>query len=37
MIMKYIKFLFSQAFMGVLFFSFAAAMAAATFIENDFG
>src|SRR5665647_2279122 len=37
MIMKYIKFLFSPVFMGVLFLSFAAAMAAATFIENDFG
>lgn len=35
--MKYIKFLFSPVFMGVLFLSFAAAMAAATFIENDFG
>jgi cytochrome c-type biogenesis protein CcsB len=37
MIMKYIKFLFSPVFMGVLFVVFAVAMAAATFIENDFG
>ena len=35
--MKYIKFLFSPVFMGVLFIVFAAAMATATFIENDFG
>ena len=35
--MKHIKFLFSPVFMGVLFLSFAGAMAAATFIENDFG
>ena len=35
--MKYIKFLFSPVFMGVLFVLFAASMAAATFIENDFG
>jgi cytochrome c-type biogenesis protein CcsB len=35
--MKYIKFLFSKVLMGVLFVLFAFAMAAATFIENDFG
>jgi len=35
--MKYIKFLFSKVLMGVLFLLFAFAMAAATFIENDFG
>ncbi len=35
--MKYIKLLFSPAFMGILFVLFAVAMAAATFIENDFG
>ena len=35
--MKYIKLLFSPVFMGVLFIVFAVAMAAATFIENDFG
>ena len=34
---KYIKFLFSPVFMGVLLLLFAVAMAAATFIENDFG
>jgi cytochrome c-type biogenesis protein CcsB len=35
--MKYIKFLFSPLFMGVLFILFAIAMAVATFLENDFG
>ncbi len=35
--MKYIKFLISPVFMGVLFVIFAVAMAVATFIENDFG
>jgi hypothetical protein len=35
--MKYIKILFSPALMGILFVLFAAAMAAATFLENDFG
>jgi cytochrome c-type biogenesis protein CcsB len=35
--MKIIKFLFSPTFMGALFVIFAAAMAAATFIENDYG
>ncbi|OFY68028.1 MAG: c-type cytochrome biogenesis protein CcsB [Bacteroidetes bacterium RBG_13_43_22] len=35
--MKTIRFLFSPVFMGILFFVFAAAMAIATFIENDFG
>jgi|WetSurMetagenome_2_1015567.scaffolds.fasta_scaffold02437_2 cytochrome c-type biogenesis protein CcsB len=35
--MRYIKFLFSKVLMGVLFLLFAAAMAVATFIENDFG
>jgi cytochrome c-type biogenesis protein CcsB len=35
--MKYVKFLFSKVLMGVLFLVFATAMAAATFIENDFG
>ncbi|MBG0858076.1 MAG: cytochrome c biogenesis protein CcsA [Bacteroidales bacterium] len=35
--MKLLKFLFSPVFMGVLLFVFAVAMAAATFIENDFG
>jgi len=35
--MKYIKFLFSKVLMGILFVLFAFAMAAATFIENDFG
>ena len=35
--MKYLKFLFSPAFMGLLFLLFAVAMGAATFIENDFG
>ncbi len=35
--MKYVRFLFSPAFMGALFIIFAFAMAAATFIENDYG
>jgi cytochrome c-type biogenesis protein CcsB len=35
--MKYLKFLFSPALMGVLFLVFAIAMAVATFLENDFG
>jgi cytochrome c-type biogenesis protein CcsB len=35
--MKVIKFLISPLFMGVLFVVFAASMAAATFIENDYG
>jgi cytochrome c-type biogenesis protein CcsB len=35
--MKYLKFLLSPVFMGVLFVVFALAMAVATFLENDFG
>ncbi|HLN54410.1 MAG TPA: c-type cytochrome biogenesis protein CcsB [Bacteroidales bacterium] len=35
--MKYLKFFISPVFMGVLFILFAVAMAAATFIENDYG
>jgi len=35
--MKIVKFLFSPVFMGILFILFAASMAAATFIENDYG
>ncbi len=35
--MKIVKFLFSPVFMGMLFIIFAATMAAATFIENDYG
>jgi hypothetical protein len=35
--MNIIKFLVSPLFMGVLFVVFAASMAAATFIENDYG
>jgi hypothetical protein len=35
--MKYIKFLFSPVLMGILFLLFAASMAVATFLENDFG
>jgi cytochrome c-type biogenesis protein CcsB len=35
--MKNIKFLFSPILMGILFLLFAAAMAAATIIENDYG
>jgi cytochrome c-type biogenesis protein CcsB len=35
--MKYLKFLFSPALMGILFVAFAISMAVATFLENDFG
>jgi cytochrome c-type biogenesis protein CcsB len=35
--MKYLRFLYSPVFMGMLFIVFAVAMAMATFIENDFG
>ncbi|HPS98028.1 MAG TPA: c-type cytochrome biogenesis protein CcsB [Bacteroidales bacterium] len=35
--MKALRFLISPAMMGVLFIALAASMAAATFIENDFG
>ncbi|MCX6326481.1 MAG: c-type cytochrome biogenesis protein CcsB [Bacteroidia bacterium] len=35
--MKIVKLLFTPVLMGVLFVLFAVAMAAATFIENDFG
>jgi hypothetical protein len=35
--MKYLRFLFSPLFMGVLFVVFAVAMAVATFLENDYG
>jgi cytochrome c-type biogenesis protein CcsB len=35
--MKYLKFLFSPVLMGILFVVFAAAMAVATFLENDYG
>jgi cytochrome c-type biogenesis protein CcsB len=35
--MKYLKFLISPLFMGVLFVVFAIAMAVATFLENDLG
>lgn len=35
--MKYLKFLLSPMFMGILFIVFAIAMAVATFIENDYG
>ena len=35
--MKILRFLFTPAMMGVLFIVLAVAMAAATFIENDFG
>lgn len=35
--MKIIRFLFSPVLMGMLFIIFAATMAAATFIENDYG
>jgi cytochrome c-type biogenesis protein CcsB len=35
--MKILKFLLSPIFMGILFVIFAASMAAATFIENDYG
>jgi len=35
--MKYLKFIISPVFMGILFVVFAVAMAVATFLENDFG
>jgi len=35
--MKALRFLFTPAMMGILFIVLAAAMAVATFIENDFG
>ena len=35
--MKYIKYLFTPAMMGMLFVVFALSMAVATFLENDFG
>jgi len=35
--MKALRFFISPAMMGVLFIALAASMAAATFIENDFG
>lgn len=35
--MKYLKFLISPIFMGILFVVFAFAMAVATFVENDYG
>jgi len=35
--MKALKFLFTPAMMGILFIVLAVSMAAATFIENDFG
>ncbi len=35
--MKYIKYLFTPAAMGILFLAFALSMAIATFLENDFG
>lgn len=35
--MKYLRFLISPIFMGILFIVFAVAMALATFLENDFG
>ena len=35
--MKYIKYLFTPVAMGILFVIFIIAMAAATFIENDYG
>lgn len=35
--MKFLRFLFSPVFMGSLFIIFAFSMAAATFIENDYG
>jgi cytochrome c-type biogenesis protein CcsB len=35
--MRIIRFLFSPLFMGILFIIFGASMAAATFIENDYG
>ena len=35
--MKHLRFLFTPAFMAVIFIVLAVALAAATFIENDFG
>ena len=35
--MKNLRFIFTPAFMAVIFIVLAVAMAAATFIENDFG
>jgi cytochrome c-type biogenesis protein CcsB len=35
--MRYLKFLITPLFMGVLFVVFALSMAVATFLENDFG
>ncbi len=35
--MKFVKFLFSPLFMGILFVVFALSMAVATFVENDLG
>jgi cytochrome c-type biogenesis protein CcsB len=35
--MKYLKFLLTPVFMGILFVLFALSMAVATFVENDFG
>jgi len=35
--MKYLKFILSPIFMGILFVVFALSMAVATFLENDFG
>jgi cytochrome c-type biogenesis protein CcsB len=35
--MKYLKLLFTPAFMGIMLVLFALAMAVATFVENDFG
>ena len=34
--MKFIKFLFSGTFMGILLVTFAVAIGYATFVENDF-
>ena len=35
--MKYLKLLFTPAFMGIMMVLFALSMAVATFVENDFG
>jgi cytochrome c-type biogenesis protein CcsB len=35
--MKYLKFIISPIFMGILFVVFAVSMAVATFLENDYG
>jgi cytochrome c-type biogenesis protein CcsB len=35
--MKYLKLLFTPAFMGIMLVLFALSMAVATFVENDFG